>query len=131
MLRYILIIHFILTPFIASAHSPLTSLSPEDGAVLQKAPAEIKIVFKLPTKLIKVNILKITTDSNGSILRSLFVKSEGDEVSLNGDFLMKVAEKHVIALPILQSGDYSVEWRAIGGDGHVIKGNFSFQVMAK
>jgi methionine-rich copper-binding protein CopC len=131
MLWCFLVIYLILTPLFASAHSPLNSLSPEDGAVLQQAPAEIKIGFKVPTKLIKVKVLKIIADRKGSILGSLFGRSDGDEVSLDGGFLMKNADNHVIALPLLQSGNYSVEWRAMGGDGHVIKGDFSFQVTAK
>ena len=131
MLWYFAVIYFILAPLSASAHSPLDSLSPEDGAVLKQAPAEIKIVFKLPTELIKVKVLKIIADRKGSSLLSLFGRSDGDEVSLDGGFLMKNADNHVIALPLLQSGNYSVEWRAMGGDGHVIKGDFSFQVTAK
>lgn len=131
MFKRFLILLLFMFPFSTSAHSPLASLSPQDGAFLSQAPAQIKMVFKSPTKLFKVEMLKITSDTNRSLLGKLFGNTEGDLVSLDEAFLMNTAEEHVIMLPILKSGKYSVAWRAMGEDGHVIKGDFSFQLIDK
>jgi methionine-rich copper-binding protein CopC len=125
---FVFLLLMLMLPISASAHSPLASLSPEDGASLDQTPPQIEMVFKSPAKLIKVEMLKLNANSNGSLLGSLFGGSEGDEVSLGKDFLMKVAETHAIALPQLTIGNYAVAWRAMGEDGHVIKGDFSFKV---
>lgn len=128
MFKHCLILLLFMLPVSASAHSPLVSLSPQDGASLDQTPSQIEMVFKSPAKLIKVDMLKLTASNNDSLFGSLFGGSEGDEISLQEDFLMKVAEKHIIALPSLISGNYSVSWRAMGQDGHLIKGDFSFAV---
>lgn len=128
MIKHFLIFLLIILPVSASAHSPLASLSPQDGASLDQTPSQIKMVFKSPVKLIKVELLKLTAISNESLLGILFSGGEGSEISLRDDFLMKVAEEHVIKVPSLISGDYSVAWRAMGQDGHLIKGDFSFTV---
>ena len=41
---------------------------------------------------------------------------------------METSETHVIPLPEIASGGYQVKWRAMGEDGHVIKGDFVFTV---
>lgn len=128
MFKNFLIFLLLFFPLSALAHSPLASLSPPDGASVDQTPSQIEMVFKLPAKLIKVEMRKLTAKSNGSFLRKLIGSREGDEVTLRKDFLMKLAEKHFISVPSLTSGNYSVAWRAMGEDGHVIKGNFSFKV---
>ena len=128
MFKYCLIFLLFILPVSASAHSPLASLSPQDGASLDQTPSQIKMVFKSPVKLIKVELLKYIASSNDSLLGGLFGGSGGDKISLREEFLMKIAEKHVIELPSLVSGNYSVAWRALGQDGHLIKGDFSFTV---
>jgi len=128
MFKNFLIFLLLFFPLSAFAHSPLTSLSPQDGASLGQSPSQIEMVFKLPAKLIKVEMRKLTTKRNGSFLRRLIGSREGDEVALRKDFLMKLAEKHFISVPSLTDGKYSVAWRAMGEDGHIIKGDFSFKV---
>lgn len=126
--RFLILIAFIM-PVAALAHSLLISVTPKDGALLKVVPSQIGMVFKSPTKLIKVEMHKHTADSKGSLLDRLLGGSKDDQVSLGKNFLMKVAEQHVIALPLLESGNYSVAWRAMGEDGHVIKGEFSFDIL--
>ena len=75
-------------------------------------------------------MIRLSGSSSVSVFESLFADYEGDEIPLDGDFLMKVTEEHVISLPPLKNGHYVVIWRALGADGHVIKGNFSFKVIS-
>ena len=78
MFKNFLIFILFFMPFSALAHSPLASLLPPDGASLGQTPSQIEMVFKLPAKLIKVEMRRLTAKSNGSFLRKLIGSREGD-----------------------------------------------------
>ena len=63
-----------------------------------------------------------------SLLGRLFANDGGEVVPLPKAVLMETSETHVIPLPEIASGGYQVKWRAMGEDGHVIKGDFVFTV---
>jgi methionine-rich copper-binding protein CopC len=126
--KFIIICLFLL-PFSAFAHSPLVSLNPEKDAVLSEAPVEIKMVFKSPTRLIKLEIRKVRIGETDSLLSNLFGGKAGDHVSMAKVNLTKVSERHTIPLSQLDAGFYRVHYRAMGEDGHVIKEDFSFKVL--
>ena len=121
----------LLLPMTAIAHSPLASSTPKNGEKLDMSPAEIIIVFKSPTKLIKVDIKKSSQKQSKSLLGGLFGTDESEPVLLGKSFLMKIGTRHVISLPSLKLGDYKLAWRAIGKDGHVIKGKLSFAIVGR
>ena len=112
----------------ALAHSPLSNVSPDDGAKLEDAPTEISMMFKSPAKLIKLELLKEEPGAKKSLLSGFFGNDGGEVVPLPNAVLMEGSETHVIPLPEITSGGYQVKWRAIGEDGHVMKGNFGFTV---
>ena len=126
--KVILILLCLLFPLSALAHSPWSNVSPEDGAKLQDAPTEISMVFKSPAKLIKLELLKEQASEKKSLLGSLFGNDGGEVVPLPNAVLMEMSATHVIPLPEITSGGYQVKWRAMGEDGHVIKGDFVFTV---
>jgi methionine-rich copper-binding protein CopC len=126
--KVILILLCLLFPLSALAHSPLSNVSPEDGAKLQDAPTEISMVFKSPAKLIKLELLKEQASEKKSLLGSLFGNDGGEVVPLPNAVLMETSEAHVIPLPEITSGGYQLKWRAMGEDGHVLKGDFVFTV---
>ena len=126
--KVILILLCLLFPLSALAHSPLSNVSPEDGAKLQDAPTEISMVFKSPAKLIKLELLKEQVSEKKSLLGSFFGNDGGEVVPLPNAVLMETSEAHVIPLPEITSGGYQLKWRAMGEDGHVIKGDFVFTV---
>ena len=126
--KVILILLCLLFPLSALAHSPLSNVSPEDGAKLQDAPTEISMVFKSPAKLIKLELLKEQASEKKSLLGSLFGNDGGEVVPLPNAVLMETSEAHVIPLPEITSGGYQLKWRAMGEDGHVIKGDLVFTV---
>ena len=129
MFRRSLIIFFVLLPFTTSAHSPLATLSPKDGAVLEQPPAEVEMVFKSRVKLIKLEMQKLNSEECSSLLDCLFTSNKGKNVTLDNHFLMKESKQYIIVLPLLDAGDYIIKWRALGEDGHVIKGEFRFKVL--
>ena len=126
--KVISILLCLLFPISALAHSPLSNVSPGDGAKLEDAPTEISMVFKSPAKLIKLELLKEKASAKKSLLGGLFGNAGGEVVPLPNAILMETIETHVIPMPEITSGDYHVKWRAIGEDDHVIKGDFAFTV---
>ena len=126
--KLILVILCFLLPMSALAHSPLSNVSPEDGTKMEDAPTEISMVFKSPAKLIKLELLKEKVGAKKSLLGSLFGNDGGEVVPLPNAVLMETSEAHVIPLPEITSGGYQLKWRAMGEDGHVIKGDFVFTV---
>ena len=111
---------FMLTmlPALAFAHSPLKSVDPIDKAVLTEAPTEYKMIFKSPAKLIKFEIFKQAEekDKKPSLLKLNYKPSK------------LWYESHVVKLPKISTGSYEVRWRAMGEDGHVLKGTLNFEV---
>ena len=126
--KVILILLCLLFPLSALAHSPLSNVSPGDGAKFEDAPTEISMVFQSPAKLIKLDLLKEQASAQKSLLESLFPNDGGEVVPLPKAVLMETSETHVIPLPKIASGGHQVKWRATGEDGHVIKGDFAFTV---
>ena len=131
MVKIFLIFFLMFLPFKAFGHSPLFSVEPADGAVLKNSPVKIEMKFKSSVKLIKLDMQKLKSEKTGSLLNSLFSKNEGEEIVLNSKFLMGISEQHSVELPELGTGAYTVKWRALGKDGHLIKGDFSFKVIEK
>ena len=127
--KVIFILLCLLFPLSALAHSPLSNVSPEDGAKLEDAPTEISMVFKSPAKLIKLELFKEKVSAKKSLLGGLFGNDGGEVVPLPNAVLMETSETHVIPLPEITSGGYQVKWRAMGEDGHVIKGDFVFTIL--
>ena len=119
----------LLMPVTANSHSPLISSNPQDSEIFHEAPTEIVMVFKSAAKLIKVNLTKLSVEQSKSLLGGLFGTDSGEQVFLDTTFLMKIKVRHVIPLPQLRKGDYSLVWRAMGEDGHVIKGELNFKIL--
>ena len=115
-----------ITPIAAIAHSPIAYVLPQDGAVINKSPETLEIVFTGPSKLIKVSLQKFAPEANKSLLGSLLGAGEGVNIALDGEFLMQEGKRHLISIPSLEEGNYQTSWRAISEDGHTIKGESSF-----
>ncbi|MGO1957175.1 MAG: copper resistance protein CopC [Microbacterium gubbeenense] len=96
----------------ASAHAELLSTTPENGAVLDEAPAEAVLTFNEPVQLI-----------DGSI--RLF---PGDDNPLTLD--AHVTNTSVIAaLPAdLADAGYALSYRVVSADGHPISGAITFTI---
>ena len=117
-------------PISTLAHSPLEQASPMNGAVLTTPPNEYKIRFKSPAQLIKFEIFQKGKKDNkkSSSFKSLFKKSDGNLIEINYKPSLVLSESHLIKLPKITFGSYEVRWRAMGEDGHVLKGILTFEV---
>ena len=131
--RIIAVFTFVVFPIIAIAHSPLQKANPTNGAVLETPPTEFKMLFKSPAKLIKFEIFQKAQNDNkkSSLLKSLFKNSDRKLIEINYKPLLVLSESHSIKLPSISVGSYEVHWRAMGQDGHVLKGNLTFKVKGK
>ena len=120
----------VIFPLMALSHSPLEKAIPSDGAVLTTPPTEYKMLFKSPAKLIKFEIFQKGEDNNKkpSLLKSLFKTSNGKFIQINYKPLLVLSKSHSIKLPNINVGSYEVYWRAMGEDGHVLKGILTFEV---
>ena len=131
----ILFAYFILFifPIMVLAHSPLQKTNPTNGAVLETPPTEYKMLFKSPAKLIKFEIFQKgqNDDKKSSLLNSLFKNSDRKLIEINYKPLLVLSESHSIKLPNINVGSYEVYWRAMGEDGHVLKGILTFEVKGK
>lgn len=96
----------------AFAHSPLQVTSPNDGATLDAMPTEVTFTFKR-----KMRLTKVTSLYNGSEITSL---------DLNGQ--TSFATKFQIPFLGDGIGEYTIEWRGLGDDGHAQQGSFVFTV---
>ena len=128
MLKNLLLAICLVLPISANAHSPLASSSPQNGETLAEPPTEIFMEFKLPAKLIKVDLTKQSDKQGKNLLGRLFGGDDGESVPLGTSFLMTIDKRQVIPLPSLQDGSYSLTWRAMGEDGHVVKGELTFNI---
>ena len=121
----------VILPMAAHAHSPLSSSFPSDGETLDVPPVEIIMDFKASAKLIKVELIKSNDKKGNGFLGGMFGGDDGEPVPLGKSFLMSMNKRQVIPIPSLGEGSYFLLWRAMGEDGHVIKGKLTFKVGGK
>jgi len=96
----------------AIAHSPLAATVPANAATISKTPSEIVMDFKGAIRLTRVSM---TQDDQPS-------------VNLDLDAFSGFVSDYAIPVPPIGMGNYLIEWRGLGADGHPLKGSFSFTV---
>jgi methionine-rich copper-binding protein CopC len=95
------------------AHTGLASSEPSAGATVAAPIAEIVLTFSGEVRLTAVGL----TDSSGA------------EKTL-GAFTKETAARFVISVEeALAVGDYTIVWRAVGADTHVVSGEIRFSVI--
>ena len=112
--RFLAGLVFLLLSAPVSAHSPLLSSSPADGASVTAVPDVFEMRFKGTARLVRF---------------TLSGETAGD-IDLGKDHLMVEAREHTVRLPVLGADAYQVRWRAMSADGHIIKGGLSFTIQS-
>ena len=95
----------------ANAHTGLRESLPADGAMLKTEPNEIHLVFSGPVKLIKLELMGV-----------------GHEMPTAFEPNSEAQSDFVIATPGMHPGKFTVNWSAIGSDGHALSDSFTFEV---
>ena len=96
---------------VASAHTALKTSTPADETTVKAAPSEISLVFNGPVRLVKLELMA----GEKAMVTSFKPGSEA------------IAE-FVVQTPGMLAGNYTVNWAAIGADGHTVSNSFSFSV---
>lgn len=96
----------------ALAHTGLKTSLPANGAVVTIAPAELHLEFNGPVQLLKVEVLHM-----GEHAMDIGFKPIADAKA-----------SFVLPLPSLPASNYTVNWSAIGADGHTVGNSFGFIV---
>lgn len=102
-------------PAQAAAHATLTATSPENGAVLDTAPAAVVVTFDDTIRVASGNAAVANTTGE-SVLAG-----------------KATAHGHVLRIPLrrnLSNGAYSVRWSIVSDDGHRERGVLAFAVGA-
>lgn len=98
----------------ASAHAHLEKSSPAEGSTVTTAPAQVVLEFSEAVRLTALSIAK------------------GDEPKQALKPLPATAAPRVaVALPPLTTGMYSLAWRVLSDDGHMMAGTLHFAVAAE
>jgi methionine-rich copper-binding protein CopC len=113
------------------AHSPVAFVIPKDGSVIKQAPDKMEIAFTAPAQLIKLEFSRVMSNEKSSLIGGLLGSEKLEAIDLGKSHLMKKVNRHVINMPMLDLGLYKTTWRALSEDGHVIKGEFAFEISAE
>lgn len=98
----------------AYAHTQLKAAVPADGSTVETAPAAFTLTFSEPARLTALSVQK----------------DGGAEQKIAGLPAAASVEARVAA-PKLENGRYTLNYRLVGADGHVINGKINFTVGGK
>lgn len=94
----------------ALAHGMMTMTVPKDGAMLMEQAEKVELHFKQPMRVMSLKV----------------IASNGVPIPLKLDRKAPAKQHFQLTLPNIKPDTYRVEWKALGEDGHVMKGDFSF-----
>ena len=94
------------------AHSKINKTVPMNESIVSATPEKISFTFEKPIRLVT---MKLSID-------------EGDKIDLDISAFKSFEEFVEIPLENLGAGNYMIEWRGLGKDGHTATGTLSFVV---
>ena len=102
----------------ASAHTVLIGSDPAAGSTVSELPEQITLTFANDLLTLGSHTLNqvLVTDPMGQVVTSSQNQVKGAVLT------------NVLAPTMLMDGKYSVRFRVVAQDGHVVTGNFSFSV---
>jgi copper resistance protein C len=95
----------------AHAHAHLTAAVPAEGSS-GAAPQRIVLSF-----------------SEAARITALTLQREGEEPRKLSPLPAETAARITVPVPRLSPGKYTLSWRVVGGDGHVVPGALHFTVL--
>ena len=120
MRRLTVLLGAVITAFMAlpaSAHTVLISSTPQANSVIESLPTSISITFA-------ENLVEIGNSNSISV-----IDQDGDEVS-QGDISVSGPTLSKNLIPSDKIGKFTVSYRAVAADGHVVKDQFTFTIAA-
>lgn len=92
------------------AHGMMDHTYPKDGAMMMEPTDRVEVKFEMPMNLVNMKL----------------IDAEGKPVSIDFKRSKDVGTHFKVMTPNLAPGDYKVHWKAMGDDGHMMKGSFGF-----
>jgi len=96
---------------VANAHTGLIETTPENGAIIKSAPTEINLTFSADVRLIKLELM-----------------GAGHEMPTSFEPNANAQASYTFGTPGMHPGKFTVNWAAIGADGHTLTDSFEFEV---
>jgi copper transport protein len=100
-----------LAPLNAEAHAHLLQTTPADGSVLTEAPPSFTLLFNEPAQLTALNIQK-----------------DDEAPQKIGGLAGAASARWVIAAPKLAPGSYTLSYRVLSEDSHIMSGSIKFRL---
>jgi len=97
----------------AFAHTALASSNIESGAALAVAPDTLNLTFGKSVGLAKLELVTAGSNSIEDITPA-----------------REMTTTHSVDMPSLKPGAYTIRWRAVASDGHVMSGEIAFTITA-
>jgi methionine-rich copper-binding protein CopC len=92
------------------AHGNMMKTYPQDGAMLMDQAQRVEMHFQKPMRVVSLKV----------------VGSDNKPVAIKYDRKAKATDNFRALLPTLTPDTYQVFWKAMGDDGHVMKGQYGF-----
>ncbi|MCP4586917.1 copper resistance CopC family protein [Pseudoalteromonas sp.] len=92
------------------ANGMMNATFPEDGAMMMNPIDRVEVNFAEPMKLVNLKV----------------IDSTGKPVSIDFERSKQARTNFKATIPNLKPGNYKVHWKAVGDDGHMMKGTFGF-----
>src|SRR5881275_1569095 len=103
---------FFICASVASAHARLELSEPKANSTLKQAPKAVELWFSEELEA-SMSTVAVTDQTGKRVDKNNVALAEGDK-------------KLQIELEDLGSGTYTVDWKALSTDGHMMKGKFTF-----
>jgi copper resistance protein C len=113
--RLALLLLLLLIPSIASAHAVLVKASPSRRAVLATPPSRVELIF---------NERLEPAYSTLSVWSSADTRVDDGKIVVGPDDPRRLS----VGLPSVPGGTYTVKFRVLSVDGHLVEGTFPFEV---
>ena len=96
--------------FSVFAHGMMDSTFPQDGSMMMEPTQHVEVNFTSPMKLINLKV----------------IGAEGKPVTVEFERAKEAGTHFKGMTPGLMPGNYTVHWKAMGDDGHMMDGTFGF-----
>ncbi len=105
-------------PSLAMRHLKLNRSSPAADTVLSASPDAIRLWMSEPTQA-AVSKITLTTDAGVAVALAPVTRDSAQSAPLVAKLVKPIG-----------AGSYTVTWKAMSKDGHVVNGTFGFRVTA-
>jgi methionine-rich copper-binding protein CopC len=96
----------------AEAHAHLKASNPAEGAVVTEMPSAVVLTFSEAARMTAVSIQK----------------DEQPKQTLKPPAATSSAAQITVAMPTLAPGNYTLSWRVVSDDNHIMSGELHFKV---